>query len=218
MLRTLRRSVPRGAGYGAGRGVAGAEPEAWPEDALATRCAGCTSTHLHANAPATAADHQVQRRCWQALHGALSTSSSVVVKRVAVNRERSSRPYTRTELAACCTARCCLLLLPAGLFDDLSDGLFDRLSDPASDLLFDLTPSLMDSLMASLPFLMHLSHPRASSLAVAPPRSRVKRERERVWLKGHDTREHASRGTPLDRLTAPRVGRPCPVCVMLRVG
>ena len=141
-------------------------------------------------------------------------SSSVVVKRVAVNRERAHpglTPELSSVLAACCTARCCLLLLPAGLFDDLSDGLFDRLSDPASDLLFDLTPSLMDSLMASLPFLMHLSHPRASSLAVAPPRSRVKRERERVWLKGHDTREHASRGTPLDRLTAPRVGRPCPV-------
>ena len=61
-------------------------------------------------------------------------SSSVVVKRVAVNRERSSRPYTRTELAACCTARCCLLLLPAGLFDDLSNGLFDRLSDCPYDL------------------------------------------------------------------------------------
>ena len=39
---------------------AGAEPEAWPEDALATHCAGCTSTHSHANVLATAADHQVQ--------------------------------------------------------------------------------------------------------------------------------------------------------------
>ena len=86
-----------------------------------------------------------KRRCWQALHGALSMSSSVVVKRVAVNRERSSRPYTRTELAACCTARCCLLLLPAGLFDDLSDGLFDRLSDCPYDL--PLIPPLIASLI-----------------------------------------------------------------------
>ena len=54
-------------------------------------------------------------------------------------------PYTRTELAACCTARCCLLLLPAGLFDDLSNGLFDRLSDCPYDL--PLIPPLIASLI-----------------------------------------------------------------------
>ena len=61
-------------------------------------------------------------------------------------RACSSRPYTGTELAARCTTRCCLLLLPAGLFDvdDLSDVASliasltsDHPSDPASDLLFD---------------------------------------------------------------------------------
>ena len=58
-------------------------------------------------------------------------------------RACSSRPYTGTELAARCTTRCCLLLLPAGLFD------VDDLSDVAS-LIASLTTPLIPPLISSL--------------------------------------------------------------------
>ena len=64
-----------------------------------------------------------------------------VMKRIAVNRDRALPALHQNELVAarCTSARFCLLLLTAGLFDDLSDGLFGRLSDrpsdPASDVL-----------------------------------------------------------------------------------
>ena len=92
------------------------------------RCAGRTSTHQHANVPATAA--------------ALSTRMVLATTRRSMSASRSAsrstasvlmfRPYTIIELVAarCTSARCCLLLLTAGiLMTSLMASLMDGLSE-----------------------------------------------------------------------------------------
>ena len=103
-------------------------------------------------------------------------------------RACSSRPYTGTELAARCTTRCCLLLLPAGLFDvdDLSDvaSLIASLtaplsSDPASDLSSLITDGLSDGLSDAL---IRGTHPlliRGPLSSLAVTHRSMSRERER---------------------------------------
>ena len=109
-------------------------------------------------------------------------------------RACSSRPYTGTELAARCTTRCCLLLLPAGLFDvdDLSDvaSLIASLtaplsSDPASDLSSLITDGLSDGLSDAL---IRGTHPlliRGPLSSLAVTHRSMSRERESS-AEGHD--------------------------------
>ena len=106
-------------------------------------------------------------------------------------RACSSRPYTGTELAARCTTRCCLLLLPACLFD------VDDLSDVAS-LIASLTTPLIPPLISSLitdglsdglsDALVRGTHPlliRGPPSSLAVTHRSMSRERESL-AEGHD--------------------------------
>ena len=146
------------------------------------RCAGRTSTHQHANVPATAAALLPSSSpCLKYKDGVgnYKALNERVTKRVAINRERA-HPALHQNRACCCPLHICSLLLVAAHCwpsDDLSDGLFDRPSDRPSDPASDVL-SLMASLMASLMTSLMLSLYSSAGL-VSHTSQYVKRERER---------------------------------------
>ena len=142
------------------------------------RCAGRTSTHQHANVPATAAALlPTSSPCLKYKDGVgnYKALNERVTERVAINRERAHL-YTRIELVAarCTSARCCLLLLTAGiLMTSLMASLMDGLSDgwPFDGLLMaSLMDGLSDGLSDALTLLIR--GPRLSHLAVCQERER----------------------------------------------
>ena len=175
------------------------------------RCAGRTSTHQHANVPATAAALLPSSSpCLKYKDGVGNYKALYerVTKRVAINRERA-HPALHQNRACCCPLHICSLLLVAAHCwpsDDLSDGLFDRPSDRPSDPASDVL-SLMASLMASLMTSLMLS-PYSSAGLVSRTSQYVKRERERARLKGARNRDKTRWWTVIDRSTTPRVAQP----------
>ena len=136
------------------------------------------------------------RRSMSASRSASRSTASVLI-----------RPYTRIELVAarCTSARCCLLLLTAGLLmTSLMASLMDGLSDgwPFDGLLMaSLMDGLSDGLSDALTLLIR--GPRLSHLAVCQ-----ERERERARLKGARNRDNTRRWAVLDRSTTPCVAQP----------
>ena len=109
------------------------------------RCAGRTSTHQHANVPATAAALlPTSSPCLKYKDGVgnYKALNERVTERVAINRERA-HPALHQNRACCCplhSAHCCLLLLTAGLL------MTSLMVSSIALLIAPLIPLLMSSL------------------------------------------------------------------------